>query len=95
MWLSEDDREACLGQVPDLARQTSAALRSTVVFEGNVPADPAACVPLKELLQDGPPRTRPPAPRAWLGEAVQIKPPPELSFRRQSGSNLLLSLIHI
>ncbi|MBN1851169.1 MAG: hypothetical protein JW829_00535 [Pirellulales bacterium] len=36
-------------------------------------------------------RTPPsPLPRAWLGEAVQIKDPTSATFRRQGGSNLLI-----
>jgi hypothetical protein len=64
-----------------------------IVFEGNVPAE----VEKNSLLADAlnaPTPTAPTAPtrsvRAWIGEPIAIKDPTAASFRRQSGSNLLI-----
>jgi ABC-type multidrug transport system fused ATPase/permease subunit len=90
VWLSDDRREKYLEQVQSLAERHAVAPRPQVVFEGNVPADPQRNDALVQLLLAGRPASSPPAARAWLGEAVAIKEPTSVTFRRQSGTNLLI-----
>jgi hypothetical protein len=88
VWLGDDKRDMYLERVEELADAGGRAW-SQVVFEGNAPADLSANRPLADLLA-APPAAEPPlAPRAWLGEAVSIKDPTSVTFRRQSGSHLL------
>ena len=90
VWLADDRREEYLEQIRALAIARGGSARSQVVFEGNIPADPAQNAPLGELLRSGRPATSGAAMQAWLGEAVAIKDPTSATFRRQSGSNLLV-----
>jgi hypothetical protein len=60
------------------------------VFEGNAPAEVARNTLLKSLMTA---TAWPPAvttPRAWLGDPVAIKDPTAVTFRRQSGANILI-----
>lgn len=62
-----------------------------IVFEGNAAADVRRNHLLTELLTASRwPDAAPPAPEAWLGDAVAIKDPTAAQFRRQSGSNVLI-----
>jgi hypothetical protein len=90
VWLGDDRREHYLKQIQAMAQRHPAMSRPQVVFEGNVPADPQRNKALSELLAGGRPTEWPAAGCAWLGEAVAIKDPTSVSFRRQSGSNLLV-----
>lgn len=90
VWLSEERREHYLGRVAELARQRSyAPPQPQIVFEGNVPAELAKNHLLADLLAA---ETWPAAPQmqAWIGEAIAIKDPTAVHFRRQGGSHLLL-----
>jgi hypothetical protein len=62
----------------------------TIVFEGDLPADPKDNIQLREVLEGQPagPRTAP--QQAWLGAAVAIKEPTAATFARHAGSNLLV-----
>jgi len=77
-----------------LGRATLLAPKGTIVFEGNLPADIRRNHLLAKLLD--PHATPPPsnaphiAPQAWMGEAISIKDPTSMVFRRQSASNLLI-----
>ncbi|HJT78908.1 MAG TPA: FtsK/SpoIIIE domain-containing protein, partial [Gemmataceae bacterium] len=90
VWLPEERREHYLQAVQALYRERQPAAAPPLVFEGNVPADPAKNHLLSGLLQapswDAPPR----AALAWLGEPMTIKEPTAATFRPQSASNLLL-----
>jgi hypothetical protein len=87
VWLPDDRREVYLEKIRSLASNCGVAPRGQIVFEGNLPADPARNAQLKTLLA----ATDEAAPaRAWLGEAVAIKEPTAAVFRPQSGCNLLL-----
>jgi hypothetical protein len=88
VWLPDERREVYLEKIRSLAASNGAAQRGQIVFEGNLPADPARNTELAELLASGAPAAT--AARAWLGEAVAIKEPTAAVFRPQSGANLLL-----
>jgi len=61
-----------------------------IVFEGNLPANAEQNSTLANVLA-APIRPDPGyAARAWLGAAVAIKEPTSVTFRRQSGNNLLI-----
>jgi hypothetical protein len=90
VWLGDERREQYLEQVQALAETWQGEVRPQVVFEGNIPADPRRNPELVEQLTAGRPLRWLESPRAWLGEAVAIKSPTAVVFRRQSGSNLLV-----
>jgi len=89
VWLSDHQREMYLQRSASMARERGLALEPATVFEGNVAADPSVNVQLRQVLQ-APAATAATAPRAWLGAAVAIKDPTCATFRRQTGSNLLI-----
>lgn len=90
-WLPDSQREELIRRLAHQSRQAMYKLDSMIVFEGNIPSDPARNPALTRLLEgaDDAPSKRI-TPRIWLGDAVEIKQPTELSFPRQSGSHLLL-----
>jgi hypothetical protein len=95
VWLPDEKRVQYLREVRALAEARSAkavasATRApALVFEGNAPADVIRNEGLTQLLHaDDWPAPR--SPRAWLGEAMSIKDPTAMLFRRQSGCNLLM-----
>ncbi|HEX3724713.1 MAG TPA: FtsK/SpoIIIE domain-containing protein [Pirellulales bacterium] len=90
VWLSDQRRESYLEQIHELAKRNGHAERAQIVFEGNVPADLDRNQALVELITGPRPSQPTPAPGAYLGEAVAIKDPTCVVFRRQSGSNLLM-----
>jgi len=61
-----------------------------VVFEGNMSADVTSSGPLAGCLAEAPVEESSRSPMAWVGESVQIKASPEVRFRRQSGTNLVV-----
>ena len=89
-WLSDEGRNLQLERVRKLTVDQQLRLESPIVFEGNAPADIRQNRLLANLLDqsDWPSETS--APQAWLGEAVAIKDPTAVSFKRQSGTNLLI-----
>jgi S-DNA-T family DNA segregation ATPase FtsK/SpoIIIE len=93
-WLDEEARDLRLGELREKAvaegwdRRGSA--EPMVVFEGNKPADVTTSGPLAECLNRAGLGKSSRSPLAWVGESVQIKASPELRFRRQSGTNLIL-----
>jgi energy-coupling factor transporter ATP-binding protein EcfA2 len=91
VWLSDDERDACLEQVQKLARQRECHAAPPIVFEGNVLADLGDNPGLRSLLEADTWPAAPTAPQAWLGSAVAIKEPTAAVFMRQSGNNLLLA----
>ncbi len=86
VWLPDDKREKFL----DSVRARVAPDRpAPIVFEGNVPSDLARNHLLAGLLN----RTAKPdstLPRAWLGEAISIKDPTSVVFKRQSSANVVI-----
>ncbi len=99
-WLPDSQREELIRQLAEQSRKAQCKLDTMIVFEGNIPSDPARNGALHRLIEGGGeassvgqaflPASRRITPRIWLGDAVEIKQPTELSFPRQSGSHLLL-----
>ena len=95
-WLDDEQRHEYLADVRQAATERSISVPPPVVFEGNVPADPCNNSYLVQLLrrfasgENWQERPAHQVPRHWVGESVAIHAPPEISFPRQSGSNLLL-----
>ena len=90
VWLSGNEQSDYLGQLAQRAEAMNGDTQSTIVFEGNAPADPAENAILRQLLESDPISEVSVAPKAWLGSAVAIKDPTAAIFRRQSGANLLV-----
>ncbi|MGA2621917.1 MAG: FtsK/SpoIIIE domain-containing protein [Thermoguttaceae bacterium] len=90
VWLPDDERDDYLQRLERLAEQRKCRSAEPVVFEGNMPADPAENRTLGELLALEAWPAAVASPQAWLGSAVAIKEPTAAAFVRQSGSNLLL-----
>jgi hypothetical protein len=93
-WLPDAEREQYLIRVQERAqREPAGALRAEppIVFEGNIMADLRANRRLAEIINRPDHRqAAPTAPRAYVGEPVAIKEPTAVTFRRQSGANVLL-----
>ncbi|MBL9149161.1 MAG: cell division protein FtsK, partial [Phycisphaerae bacterium] len=88
VWLPEDVRERYLARAAELASKRSRRT-ATIVFEGNIPADPDANAKLISTLQA--PFAPEKAPVSlWLGDAIAIKDPTAAVFRRQAGANLIV-----
>lgn len=89
-WLPDAERDAYLDRVLEQAKGLPPRHEPPAIFEGNAPADLMKNQPLMALLNapNWPERTT--APQAWMGEPVAIKAPTSITFRRQSGANVLL-----
>jgi hypothetical protein len=91
VWLPDERKELYLRRVAELARSHHyRPAEPQLVFEGNIPSDITKNRPLADLLAAP---SWPDASRyatAWLGDAVAIKDPTAVVFRRQSGSHLLV-----
>ncbi len=86
-WLPDNQRDEYLDAVTQRHRTSGIAAPSAIVFEGNIPADIRKNPRLAAALDD---RRIAVSPKIWLGEPVAIKEPTAVTFRRQSGSNVLL-----
>jgi S-DNA-T family DNA segregation ATPase FtsK/SpoIIIE len=89
-WLPDDERETYLRRINQLADQRGVEFEPPIVFEGNIPSDPARNLYLQRMLEQAGQEAPKSAPTIWLGEAVEIKQPTSFTFHRQSGSHLLL-----
>ncbi len=91
-WLPDEEREAYLVVLRQLALEQHIATEPAIVFEGNIPSDPGNNSELVTLLNDLSTSAEPTgrSPRIWLGESVQIGPPTSVDFHPQAGSNLLV-----
>ncbi|MHC4443250.1 MAG: FtsK/SpoIIIE domain-containing protein [Planctomycetota bacterium] len=89
-WLSDDRRDTYLDRVEQMAGKCPERGEPMIVFEGNVPADISKSRLLGGLLEKPEWGGLSTSPRIWLGEAVAIKEPTSVRFRRQSGANLLI-----
>jgi energy-coupling factor transporter ATP-binding protein EcfA2 len=91
VWLSDDKREDYLKKIHALAteRKLLPAVPQ-IVFEGNAPAELEKNVRLTQALAAPTWPEQVVAATAWLGEAIAIKDPTSLAFRRQGGSNVVL-----
>ncbi|MFK7817491.1 MAG: FtsK/SpoIIIE domain-containing protein, partial [Planctomycetaceae bacterium] len=87
-WLDEERRERFLHKMNEQAPADD--LRPMVVFEGNVPADPANNVALLRAIRQQDAQSSPRTLQLWMGEPVAIKESTKVSLRRQSGHNMLI-----
>jgi len=90
VWISDEERDAALKKVEQLAEKQAALFPEAIVFEGNAPADIRENARLGKLLASTPPPTPPLTSRTWLGAPNSIKGPTEAVFHRQSGNHLLI-----
>jgi hypothetical protein len=91
VWLTDEKREDYLRRLQELAREKHLLPKTPqIVFEGNAPADVEKNHLLKGVLTAPQWPEQVLAAHAWLGEAIAIKDPTQISFRRQSGSNALM-----
>jgi hypothetical protein len=90
VWMNEGERDELLADVASLADHRTMTDRGRVVFEGNAPAGVADDACINRLLAKGSVAASGESPRLFLGAPNAIKGPTEVSFSRQSGSNLLV-----
>ena len=90
VWMNEGERDELLADVASLADHRTMTDRGRVVFEGNAPAGVADDACINRLLAKGSVAAPGESPRLFLGAPNAIKGPTEVSFSRQSGSNLLV-----
>jgi ABC-type multidrug transport system fused ATPase/permease subunit len=94
-WLADATRDGYLAKIRERigANDDSPSPEPAIVFEGSAPADIRENRQLAACLEQAPPASslQPPAsPKIWLGAPVTIKEPTAVTFRRQSGSNVLV-----
>jgi DNA segregation ATPase FtsK/SpoIIIE, S-DNA-T family len=104
-WLPDEERAGYLAVMQHFAQERGMQLPQPLVFEGNIPSDPARNDELVALIRDAgrgmrdaaesripdpAPHIGQPASRIWLGDAVEIGPPTAASFPQHAGSHLLL-----
>ena len=88
-WISDFQRDELLAGLSERTADPRFADRQTLVFEGNAPAQLTQNACFTAALNGNHAAAEKPAP-LWLGEPVAIKQPTSVSFRRQSGDNLLI-----
>ncbi len=86
VWLPSAERDAALNTVDDLSSTRGLEPRETIVFEGNVPADPARNAAL--VVAAAPPSPVDPV-RLYLGEPTAIAKSTAVELRRQGGANVI------
>ncbi len=89
-WLPEEQRDIYLKQVIERTRRERIQTPAPIVFEGNAPADLARNHRLATFIEAPAWPASATAPMAWIGEPVAIKDPTSVTFRRQSGSNMII-----
>ncbi len=89
-WLPDERQAEYLERARALAEARGVQVPPPVVFEGNAMADLRQNRLLGGLIAAPQWPQAPHVPQVWLGEAVAIKDPTSVPFRRQSGANLLL-----
>jgi len=89
VWLSDEERDAELDRVRELADSHHDRRPGPIVFEGNAPADIRENHLLREVL-GGESKSSLSDSRCWLGAPNSIKGPTEARFQPQSGSHLLV-----
>jgi hypothetical protein len=87
-WLSDDERDADLAMIRDLADQAGKRTLGPIIFEGNAPALVNENAALQDALAHRPDQV-PGTPRVWLGAPNSIKGPTEVVFHGQSGNHLV------
>src|SRR6185436_9427034 len=73
-----------------LAKEKARRRPATIVFEGNVPADPSDNRVLADKMGASAFGSSTAATQLWLGDAIAIKDPTAATIRRQAGGNLLV-----
>ncbi len=89
-WLDDEQRAKKLERIRELTLSHGMHPEPAIVFEGNVPADPANNSEINELVAAFPPSQAPTAGRVWLGEPVQLKAASAVELPQHAGSNLLI-----
>ena len=89
VWLPDPQRQQYLSTLRGLPLSPSISPEPTIVFEGNVPADPRDNPAMVAAIAN-PERTTHLEPTLWLGSAVRIEPATHLMLRRQGGHNLVI-----
>ena len=89
VWLPDEDRQQYLAKIRDHHEASGAPAEPAIVFEGNVPADPSDNEALVATIE-GAVQCDLVEPTIWLGSAVRIEPPTQLTLRRQGGNHLLV-----
>lgn len=98
-WLGDEERDTYLDKVATRTRADKIEAPGTIVFEGNVPADPVHNAELiRHLESTANESTDEEAAvvrnsnrlRLWLGDPVSISVPASVDLRRQGGHNLLI-----
>ncbi|MGD9853860.1 MAG: FtsK/SpoIIIE domain-containing protein [Planctomycetaceae bacterium] len=101
-WLPEEERAGYLAVMQHFQQERGIATKPPIVFEGNIPSDPARNAELMSLIssraggwpgldqREAPDRAASPPPRIWLGESVDIGPPTSITFPPQAGANVLI-----
>lgn len=85
-WLPDVERDRLLARIAGKCEDEHIDVPPMTVFEGNAPARPSDNLELAAALRGEPTRRT----TAYLGEAVAIKPPTHVAFRRQAGASLLI-----
>ncbi|MCH2115473.1 MAG: AAA family ATPase [Pirellulales bacterium] len=89
VWLPNQDRQHYLAEIRSRHAAGGDSHEPAIVFEGNVPADPSANEALVSTVERFGNHDMA-EPTIWLGSAVRIEPPTELTLRRQGGNHLLV-----
>ena len=88
-YLSDEKREGYLANIEAKLKSlgTKRPVMRPLVFEGNSAADFTKNNPLLNAVANG---KKPGPVLAWIGDPVAIKDPTGVSFRRQSGANMMI-----
>jgi ABC-type multidrug transport system fused ATPase/permease subunit len=86
VWLGDKQRVELLERLQNWTRGRQVVDPPSIVFEGNVAADPASNPLLLEVVELS---TSDPA-TVWMGAAVAIKEPTHVQLYRQTGANVLI-----
>lgn len=89
VWLPDAQRQEYLATLRGLPLSANLTDEPTIVFEGNVPADPRDNPEMMAAIGH-PERTTHLEPTIWLGSAVRIEPATHIMLRRQGGHNLAI-----
>ncbi len=89
VWLPDAQRQEYLTLLREQPSPRLPTGEPTIVFEGNVPADPRDNPEMLAAISH-PERTTHLEPKLWLGSAVRIEPATHVTLRRQGGHNLAI-----
>jgi hypothetical protein len=89
VWLPDAERQRYLTSLREMRVERRPTDDPTIVFEGNVPADPRDNPEFVDAIAH-PEHTTHQEPTIWLGSAVRIEPSTRIVLRRQGGHNLAI-----